>query len=201
MKNYMCFLFVIFTFFLGYTQISEEGAKAIFGDRFISASEAGFTEKIEIPFSMEILLYDRVSWLIPINIDGTPQYRLIQARYSPNEYKKTDTLCLSEAESVIRIIQKTGRNFPNNELYKFFRTKTLGHPKDGIEFLETIISSLDKYMIMDVPITASVVLMGKKSISYIHEYKNGNIAININGYESINDFVGYPIMTLVYLKN
>jgi hypothetical protein len=103
-------------------KVSDAWATQQFGPRFVSAQEAGFKD-LKIPFSEAELRYDQTSWLIPLEIDGVIEYQLIQTLYSPNHYESYDTLSISEAKEVIRIINKTDRPFPNSEKVRFFLTK------------------------------------------------------------------------------
>lgn len=185
---------------LGFAQsVTEAEAKELFGTRFVSTEEAGFTENVDIPFSRENLKDDFVSWLIPVNIDGVPQYKLVQLRYALNEHKKTDTLCIKDAEEVIRVMNKVGRDFPTNKSMRFFKTKTLGDSRHDMEFLKTIVCGSGKYEIIDVPKSAIIALADKKSISYVLEYKNGSISVDIGDTENIDAIEGYTIMTMVYV--
>lgn len=179
--------------------VTEAEAKKLFGTRFVSTKEAGFTEDVNIPFSRENLKDDLVSWLIPLNIDGVPQYKLVQLRYALNEHKKTDTLCVKEAEEVVRVMNKVGRDFPTNESMRFFKTKTPGHSRNDMEFLKTVVCSLGKYEIIDVPKSAIIALANKKFISYVLEYKDGSINVDIGDTEDIDAIKGYTIMTMVYV--
>lgn len=178
--------------------VDEVWAAQQFGERFISAKEAGF-EIIQIPFTKDDLKYDRLSWLIPIEIDGYPKYRLIQARYSPNESPKNDTLSLQEAEKVIRIVTKTGRNFPNDEAFKFFRTKDRSFI-EGAVYLRTIVSEKGSYSIIDLPDNVSIVMKGKNSTSYISDVEGGIvISLDFKEESQKEDSKGYSVMALVSL--
>ncbi|MCX6754662.1 MAG: hypothetical protein NTU81_02435 [Candidatus Nomurabacteria bacterium] len=179
--------------------VTEREAKELFGERFISTKEAGFTEKVSIPFSRENLQHDRVSWLIPINTDGVPKYKLVQARYVPNEQKKTDTLCIKDAEEVLRIMNKACRNFPTNEPLRFFKTKTHGDSREGVDFLKTIVCDFSNCKIIDIPQNAIIALANKNNISYVLEYKNGSISVDIGSDDNIDAIKGYTIMTIVYV--
>lgn len=178
--------------------VDEVWAAQQFGERFISAKEAGF-EIIQIPFTKDDLKYDRLSWLIPIEIDGYPKYRLIQARYSPNESQKNDTLSLQEAEKVIRIINKTGRNFPNDKPFKYFRTKDRSFIQ-GAEYRRTIVCESRSYSVIDLPVNVSIVMKGKNSTSYISDIEGGIvISMDFKGESQKEDSKGYSVMTLVSL--
>ena len=179
-------------------EVTEAWATEQFGERFISAKEGGFGN-LNIPFTKSDLKYDRMSWLIPIEIDGVPQYRLIQARYSPNESEKNDTLSLQDAEKVIRVVYKIGRNFPNKETYKFFRTKDLSFI-DGAVYHRTIVCDTLSYSVINLPANVSAVMKGKNSTSYISDV-DGGIAISLDFSEGSKkeEVKGYSVMTIVSL--
>jgi len=99
MKKALSFLILLLLNLTNFAQnVTTARAKELFGERFISAKEAGITDSINIPFPEDKIRYDGVSWLVPILVDGVPQYQLIQARYLPNIYQKYDTLNLGDAE-------------------------------------------------------------------------------------------------------
>jgi hypothetical protein len=179
-------------------EVTEIWATEQFGERFISAKEAGFGN-LNIPFTKSDLKYDRISWLIPIEIDGVPQYRMIQARYSPNESEKNDTLSLQDAEKVISVVNKTRRNFPNKEPFKFFRTKDLSFI-DGTVYRRTIVCDTLSYSVINLPANISVVMKGKNSTSYISNV-NGGIEISLDFSEESRkeETKGYSVMTIVSL--
>ncbi len=194
----LVFLLVSISTFSQY--ISEAEARELFRERFISTSEAGYPDILDIPFSKEDLLYDRISWLIPLNINGALQYRLVQARYIANEYQSYDTLTLNEAEEVINLTQISHRNFPNDESIKFFRTKNKAISNEGLEFQKTLFCFDKSYNVVNLPLNTSIVLIQNDSMSYIIENEK-EVILEINvGNNSSNTTRGFSVLTLIFLN-
>lgn len=197
---FLCFGIFILSCLKSFAQdtITETWVAERYGKRFISAKEAGF-ENLKIPYTIQDLQYDKMSWLVPFEMDGKPQYRMIQARYSPNESEKNDTLSLQEAEKVIQIIIKAGRNFPNRESLKFFKTKDLSY-KDGEKCYKTIALSRESYSIIDLPVNVSIVLKEGDSTSYVKDIAGGiEISLDFSKKSKGEEMKGYCVMTLIRL--
>jgi len=204
MKKLGFFLVFLFLVFVSSAQgITETRAKELFGERFISAKEAGLSQKIPLLFEEKDLKYDHMSWLIPISINGLPQYKLIQARYLPNDTENNDTLTLKDAEEVIRIVYNVNRNFPNEEPIKFFKTKDKGPSRNNLDYQKTIVCKKYNYEIIDIPERTSIVL--KDNTNYISfllfEDIDGSITIMApENVEAQGKIFGFSVMTLISIK-
>ena len=150
-------------------EVTEAWLTEQFGERFISIKESApedsdvqfIKENLQTSLKMltkENLQYDRNSWIMAIEIDGIPQYKLIQALYSPNPYAKYDTLSLRETKEVIRIATKTGRAFPNSERIRFFLTKDrviLNHAED-FTFRLVLACDGQNYSVVTLPVNTQL---------------------------------------------
>jgi hypothetical protein len=201
MKKFGCvFVLLLFSIISFSQNITEVEARELLGERFITTSEAGYPDILDIPFSKENLLYDRISWLIPLNINGVLQYRLIQARYLADEYQNYDTLSLNEAEEVVRITNVSNRNFPNADSLKFFRTKNQAIDRNGLDFQKTLFCFGDSYDVVNLPCNTSIVLMENKNMTYIIDDQNKTIiSIDIGNNDFTDSIQGVSVLTLVYL--
>lgn len=207
MKKILSILILVLLSLTDFAQnITSLQAKELFGKRFISADEAGFPDSLKIPFQENEIRYNIETWLVPILIDGVPQYRLIQARYSPNQYEKYDTLNLGDAEKVIGLLNKVRPNFPNEDTVKtsqkyFFRTKESAPSKEGIEFRKTISYFNDKLLVVSLPSNSITGTMDPQYIMYMVENKGRNLI----GFEFLPDDApkvtdqNITILTLVFL--
>lgn len=177
MKRSLWFLILLLLNLTNYAQnVTNTRAMEQYGERFIRAVEAGFPDSLEIPFSEDEIRYDHLSWLVPILVDGVPQYLMIQARYLPNTYLKNDTLNLAEAVKVIGLLSKVRPNFPNADSVKtsqkyFFRTKESAPSKDGIVFRKAISYFNDQLLVINFPDNTISGIMDPKSITYMVENK------------------------------
>jgi hypothetical protein len=161
-----------------------------FGERFISSAEAGFGELI-IPFTEEELQYDDISWIMPLKIDGVLQYKLIQARYSLNQYERHDTLSLKEATEVIDVMKNAGRIFPGSNSVEFFLTKDKIKVNEKNTFYFALACRGNEYEVISLPKNTQIV-SANQSIMLVED------EIVINTGEISTEFGN--VMTLVRLK-
>jgi hypothetical protein len=180
---------------------SEAWVAAHFGNKFISAQEVGLG-KLQIPFTVDELKYDKISWLIPLERNGVVAYHLVQGRYNKNDFEKNDTLSLQEAEKVIKITRKAGRSFPNNEKLRFLKTGEI-FLADGIEYSKTIVIDEKSYSVINLPTNVSVVIIGQESKAYSYVSNVvGGIAISLDVSDCLKnreELYGSSVMTLVDL--
>lgn len=187
MRKILIFLMLGLLSFPGITQnVTNDRAKELFGYRYISPSEAGFPDNLEIPFSEEALKYDFLSWLVPMNIDGLVEYRLIRA-VSPNQNAQSDTLNLLDARKMICLLARIRPSFPNengeNEVFKyFFRVRDKTPSKFGMEFRKTIAQNDDLILIVNLPSLAQAGVLKSNYISYLINDIEGQ---SILGFETL----------------
>ncbi|MFZ2310388.1 MAG: hypothetical protein WAW11_02490 [Patescibacteria group bacterium] len=208
MKKILLITIFSFSFLLSFTQnISEQRAKELFGYRFISYQEAGFSNKIEIPFAEEEIKYDFRSWLIPLNIDGKPTYKLIQARYSLGPKEIGDTLSLTKAQEIIELLSRIRPSFPNEEgtnqpFEYFFLTKDKAPIKSGMEMSKAISYNNKQMLIIDLPINAKAGIMEANYISYLVDNRHGEGVLGLttlpNNFKTTKEQYVH-ILALVYL--
>jgi len=160
--------------FSGITQnITNSRAKELFGYRYISPREAGFSDNLEIPFSEEAIKDDFSSWYLPINLNGEIKYRrllLTDEIQIPPE--KSDTLSLLEAKKVICLLAKIRPSFPNesgiNEPLKyFFRVKDERPSQSGLKFRPIIAYNNGMTLIVNLPSLAKAGVLKSNYISYL----------------------------------
>ena len=209
MKNWILMTFFLFLCLFGLTQnINEKKAKEIFGYRFISSKEAGFSKKLEINLNESDVKYDQLSWLIPLSISGVLQYALIQPRYSldlvPEMY---DTLSLIEAKEAIMLLTKIRPCFPNeegmNKPYEYFyMTKEKSSIKSNLDFRKAISCDDKEIISVDLPENISSGVIESNMLSYL--VKNEKMD-NVLGFEVLPFDFGQKIqyvyvLRLIYLK-
>jgi len=206
MKKYLIFIVFCCLIILGQQVLAQEKKCATpawvaeqFGERFISSLEIGYGD-LKIPFTEEELRYDNLSWLVPLEIEGTLQYKFIQARYSPNQYESYDTLSFQEAAEFIRIIQKADKlsKFPNREALKFFLTKDKMLDASGsVSFLSLACQGLD-CMVINLPKNVQISSVDKSTM-----FMDGALIISDNDLNKKNNLDSASfgkVMALVYLK-
>lgn len=204
MKKVMVLCFVVFILTgMKNKTVYVDGQWAVknFGQRFISAKEVGLGD-LQIPFTEDELKYDKTSWLIPLKIKGAWDYYLVQYSYSENQFEKTDTLNLQEAECFVKAMTEAGRNLPSNEGFIFLKTSTKFLANDGTECLKTLSCNKDgTYSVVNLPKDVSVMLIGENSTSYISDIEEGiSISFDMgNDLKSKAHLVGCAVTTLVRL--
>jgi len=187
--------------------ITSSRAKELFGERFITAKEAGFPDSLEVPFTEDTIKYDFTSWLVPMSVKGVTQYRLIEARYAQNRDEKYDTLHLEDAEKLICLMLKVRPNFPDQDNMKskqkyFYRTKEPATSKNGMKFRKTISYYNDQLLVVDLPVVAIAGVIEHDYISYLIENKESGLFL---GFQPLPDDApkfteqGITILTLVYI--
>jgi hypothetical protein len=203
MKKILLITTFLFSYLLSFTQnISEKRAKELFGYRFISGQEMGLSNKIDIPFTEEEIKYDFRSWLIPLNINGKPTYKLIQARYSLGPTEIGDTLSLTNAQEIIELLSKIRPSFPNekgaNQPFEhFFLTKDKAPIKSGLEMNKAISYNNKQMLVIDLPVNAKAGIMEGEYISYLVDNVLGLTTLPNNLKTDKEQYV--QILTLVYL--
>ena len=167
-----------------------------FGERFISATVIGFPENTAIPFTENDLRYDKLSWIFPIEMNGVCVFQRVQARYNLNEVQENDTLSLDIAEKIISTVQKSGKNFPDNQDMIFFITKSPSAKQP--DFKKTIAYDNDEklYSIIDLSKDAKIASNGDTP-SYLTESKEAVMLITLKN-EKIEELGS--VMTLVGLE-
>ncbi len=175
MKKAIVLLLILLYFQCRAQNATELEAKQILGEKFISSKEIGLEKVIPVPFTKEEIILNHDSWLIPIENDaGIINYEFIQINYG-SEYLGT-ILSLKETMKVINVTSKAQRNFPNKELFKFFKTGTTDKTSAmfDIDLKKTIVcAGNEKLNFISLPSETEAVAMGEKSVYYI--LNDGNI--------------------------
>lgn len=166
-----------------------------YGQRFIPGREVGL-DSLAITFSKRDLSGDHLSAVVPFVRDGVLAYHRVQSRYRPNIYEKNDTLSLADAEKFIKTIIRAGRNFPNDDSLKFYRTKDSLFI-NGVKCQKTIVLKAGAYSIIDLPSSINSIIIGDKSTAYTENTKDGSMLSSLDFRNKT--LVICPVMTLICL--
>ena len=211
MKKMLVFLFVIINF-SGFTQsVDTIQIKEFFKERFISLSEARIINKrlpetLLIPYSMEVLMNDFRSWLVPIIFEGVPRYILVKPIFSSDILEAgSDTLTTALAKKFIYLVKSARPDFPHRYGHKspftnFYRTKTFSPSKNGMLFKEAIAYNIYNnggFLTVGLPIVMEQGLIESNYISYVVGNNLGFVFLKNS--PDINER-SILVLTLVYVK-
>lgn len=166
---------------------SSSRVKELFGARFISMQEAGFTDSLTIPFSEDMLRIDGTAWIVPMLVDGLPQYNLIQPEYSPAQHFNENVLNLADTEKMIQLLSKLRPNFPleGDKVIKpfeyFYMTSDTASSKHNLNYRKTISLYKDQILVVNLPENANIGELNPEYISFFVLNKNGSQVFGIEG--------------------